>query len=158
MTLRGLTLKTLFRGSAAIAVAALILFQSHSLPAETARRVVAYYFHTTLRCSTCLLIEERAGEVLGEAFAGEIADGLLQWQPVNVQSPENRHYFTEMRVRPKSLTLVEYYGDVPTEKKELPEVWKLIHDQPETFRRYLVGEVRPFLTGSEDRPSGPENK
>ena len=134
-----------FLGFAAITVAAILLFPAQSLPAEAQRRVTAYYFHTTIRCSTCLLIEERAGEVLGEAFAGEIGGGLLQWQPVNLQVPENRHYFTEMRVRPKSLTLVEYYGEVATEKKELPGVWKLIHGERSAFRRYLVDEVRLFL-------------
>lgn len=138
-----------FRRFAAVAVAALILLHVHSLPAETERRVAAYYFHTTIRCSTCLLIEERAGEVLGEAFAAEIAAGLLRWEPVNLQAPENRHYFTKMRVRPKSLTLVEFYGEVPTEKKELPGVWKLIHGRPSEFRRYLVEEMRLFLTGQQ---------
>ena len=145
MTSQKSTLNTLFRVFAITAVAALILFQARSLPAETERRVVAYYFHTTIRCPTRLLIEERAGEVLGEAFAGEIGDGLLQWQPVNIQAPENRHYFTELRVRPKSLTLVVFYGEVPTEKKELPGVWKLIYGQRSAFRRYLVDEVRLFL-------------
>jgi hypothetical protein len=143
------TTARLFRRFAAVAVAALILLHGRSLPAETERRVEAFYFHTTLRCSTCLRIEERAGEVLGEAFAAEIAAGLLRWQTVNLQLPENRHYFTEMRVRPKSLTLVEFYGEVPTEKKELPGVWKLIHGQPSEFRRYLVEEVRLFLTGQQ---------
>jgi hypothetical protein len=137
-------------GCAAIVAAILILFPSHGLPAEPARRVAAYYFHTTIRCSTCLLIEERAGRVLGEAFAGEIADGLLRWQPVNLQAPENRHYLADLRVRPKSLTLVEYYGEVPTERKELPGVWKLVHGEPEAFRRYLVEEIRSFLDGAEN--------
>mgnify|MGYP000147172275 CR=1 FL=1 len=139
-----------FCGYAAILAAALMLFPSRSLPAEPQRQVVAYYFHTTIRCATCLLIEERSGEVLRETFVAEIADGQLRWQTVNVQIPENRNYLTKLRVRPKSLTLIEYYGDVPTEKKELPEVWSLIHGDQETFRRYLTEEVRSFLNTSED--------
>lgn len=126
------------------------MFPSRGLPAEPVRRVAAYYFHTTIRCSTCLLIEERSGRVFADAFAGEIADGLLRWQPVNVQAPENRHYLTDLRVRPKSLTLVEYYDEVPTERKELPGVWRLVHGEPEEFRRYLVKETRSFLNGVED--------
>ena len=134
----------------AFAAAILVLLPSRGLPSEPERKVTAYYFHTTIRCSTCLLIEENAGSVLGEAFAGEIADGLLQWRTVNLQAPENRHYLTELRVRPKSLTLVEYYGEVPTERKELPGVWNLVHGEGEEFHRYLVEEVRSFLDGAED--------
>ena len=90
------------------------------------------------------------GDPYFRKFAAKgIAEGLLQWQPVDVQIPVNRHYLTTMKVRPKTLTLVEYYGEVPTEKKELPGVWKLIHGKPEEFRRYLVGDVRPFLAATE---------
>lgn len=142
--------KDLIYRYAVIALIAQLIFPSLGFPTEPKRRVVAYYFHTTIRCATCLTIEERAGEVLGGTFAGEIADGLFRWQPINIQIPENRHYLTELRVRPKSLILVEYYGDVPTEKKELPEVWKLIHGPQEVFRRYLVEEVGPFLSGDEE--------
>ncbi len=138
-----------FSGYAAMLAAVLILFPSGILSAEPQRQVVAYYFHTTIRCATCLLIEERSGEVLRETFVAEIADGQLRWQTVNVQAPKNRDYITKLRVRPKSLTLIEYYGEVPTEKKELPEVWRLIHGDQETFRRYLTEEVRSFLKTSE---------
>ena len=149
MTATGSSARKRFSGYAAILAAVLILLPSGILSAEPQRQVVAYYFHTTIRCATCLLIEERSGEVLRETFAAEIADGQLRWQTVNVQAPENRDYITKLRVRPKSLTLIEYYGEVPTEKKELPEVWRLIHGDQETFRRYLTEEVRSFLKTSE---------
>ena len=149
MTWKGSTARKFFSVCAALLAAALILFPSGSLSAEPQRQVVAYYFHATIRCATCLLIEERSGEVLRETFVAEIAAGQLRWQTVNVQAPENRDYITKLKVRPKSLTLIEYYGDVPTEKKELPGVWRLIHGDQETFRRYLTEEVRSFLKTSE---------
>jgi hypothetical protein len=149
MTEKGSAAKRRFWGYAAILAAALILLPAGSLSTEPQRQVVAYYFHTTIRCATCLLIEERSGEVLRETFAAEITAGQLRWQTMNVQAPENRDYITRLRVRPKSLTLIEYYGEVPTEKKELPEVWRLIHGDQETFRRYLTEEVRSFLKTSE---------
>jgi hypothetical protein len=150
MTAMGSAARRRFPGYAAILAAALIVFPSRSLSTEPQRQVVAYYFHTTIRCATCLLIEERSGEVLHETFVAEIADGQLRWQTVNIQTPENRDYLTKLRVRPKSLTLIEYYDDVPTEKKELPGVWRLIHGDQKTFRRYLTEEVRSFLKTSED--------
>jgi hypothetical protein len=150
MTAKGSSARKRFSGYAAILAAILILFPSRILSAEPQRQVVAYYFHTTIRCATCLLIEERSGEVLRETFVAEIADGQLQWQTVNVQAPENRDYITRLRVRPKSLTLIEYYDEVPTEKKELPEVWRLIHGDQDIFRRYLTEEVRSFLKTSKD--------
>lgn len=158
MTAERSPMKRLSGRYGAIAIALLVLLPSTSLPAEPERRVVAYYFHTTIRCNTCLLIEERAGQVLGDAFAGQIADGLLKWQPVNVQAAENRHYLTKLQVRPKSLTLIEYYDDVATEKKELPGVWRLVHGEPEEFRQYLAEEVGQFLNSPEKHTEATEKQ
>jgi hypothetical protein len=68
-----------------------------ALPAAVERRaettqVIAYYFHGTVRCETCLNIEKQAHELVMSRFAAELASERLVFKPVNYDKPENAHF------------------------------------------------------------------
>ena len=75
--------------------------------ADPARKVVAYYFHGKVRCSTCVKIEMYTDQTLTAAFPGELASGLLEWKPVNVNTQGNEHYTTDYQLYTKSVVLSE---------------------------------------------------
>ncbi|HRW51891.1 MAG TPA: hypothetical protein P5081_03335, partial [Phycisphaerae bacterium] len=56
---------------------------------EPGRQVIAYYFHNTQRCKTCLAIEERSKSALDEAFAPAMESGALVWRAINMETPPN---------------------------------------------------------------------
>lgn len=109
------------------------------------RSVVAYSFHGTLRCTTCLLVEQNADEAIRGNFADELLDGSLAWRSVNIRLPENRHFATEYEVFSWALVLVDYRGGTPGKWRSLPLAGELVHADPGNFRRYVTGEVRAFL-------------
>ncbi len=128
--------------------AALILHPSPSLSAEPQRKIVAYYFHISIRCRTCLLIEERSEDILRLEFADLFKSGMLQWRAVNVQLTEHRHFLDDLYVRPKSLVLVEYLDGAPRKRAILPQVWQLVHDDdPAVFDKYIAEKTRAFMEG-----------
>lgn len=114
------------------------------------RTVVAYSFHGTLRCTTCLLVERGAEDAIRGGFADALADGSLAWRSVNVRLPENRHFATEYQVPSWALVLVEYRGGAPRRWRNLPLAGELVHADPGAFRRYVTAEVRALLDSSSE--------
>ncbi len=111
-----------------------------------AGQIVAYYFHTTARCSTCLKIEALAKEAIEQTYASELESGSLKWQVVNVETPENRHYVQDFKLITKSLILVDEVDGKPRRWKNLDKIWELVWS-PESYREYVRSELAQFIKG-----------
>jgi hypothetical protein len=75
-------------------------------PAAGPSRIVAYYFHVTVRCTTCKTIEAYSRETILNHFRNDIDQGRLEWKVVNVQLPENQHFIQDYQLFTKSVVLV----------------------------------------------------
>jgi len=107
-------------------------------------RIIAYYFHTTYRCATCRRIEAYSREAIDTGFARELQDGRLEFQLVNVQLPENRHFIEDYQLFTKSLVLVRIKGGKQVEWTNLGRVWELTGDR-NAFSGYVQQGVRGYL-------------
>jgi hypothetical protein len=107
-------------------------------------RVVAYYFHTNYRCSSCRAIEANALEAIESAFADRLKDGRLVWKVVNVETKGNEHFVKEYGLFTKSVILVNEVRGKRTAWKNLPKVWELLNDKP-AFLKYVQREVGDYL-------------
>ena len=121
---------------------------SDPAPAATPppRQYVAYYFHRTLRCATCLSIEKQSRETIELAYGGELAEGRLRWQTVNIEQPGREHFERDFELERGALVLVEEQGGAIARFKKLEQVWELVEDAAR-FREYVVREVAAFLAG-----------
>ncbi len=120
--------------------------ESPAAPAVQAdeSKVIAYYFHVTARCVTCRTIESYSHEVIEQRFAGDIAQGRLQFKPVNVQLPENRHFVKDYQLFTKSLVLVRFEKGKQAEYRVLNDTWELVGDK-QAMQGYVEREVRDYL-------------
>lgn len=114
------------------------------------RTVAAYSFHGTLRCMTCLLVEQGAEKAIRDNFPGELLDGSLAWRSVNIRLPGNRHFATEYDVLSWALVLVEYRDGNPGKWRNLPLAGELVQADPDAFRRYVTSEVRSLLKNTQE--------
>ena len=105
---------------------------------------VAYYFHTTRRCRTCLKIQAQAQEAVQTGFAEELKRGRLAWQPVNLEEPGNEHFAAEYKVTGSSLVIAEVKDGKPVRFAKLDKTWDLVHNKP-AFMDYVAAEVTAFL-------------
>jgi len=110
----------------------------------TASKVVVYYFHGTARCPTCRRFESFTLEALQNAFAGELNDGRLQWQMVNVEQPGNEHFVKDYQLYTKSIVIVKTEDGKQAGWKNLKEIWELVRHKP-AFLEYIQDEVRNCL-------------
>lgn len=111
-------------------------------------KVVAYYFHTTHRCPSCLKIEEYSREAIEEYFYNELKSGLVEFKSVDVQKPENRHYVSDYKLYTKSLVLSLQNSGRELKYKNLKDVWSYYRNK-ERFFDYVVQEVSAFLKEAE---------
>jgi len=111
-------------------------------------KLIAYYFHRTQRCRTCLAIEAYAEEALKDAFPEALETGELEWRLVDVEEPGNGHFVEEYELVSSALVLVDTFGGEANEWRELKEVWNLVDDELK-LKAYVEAEAFPFL---EDGP------
>jgi hypothetical protein len=115
--------------------------------APNSPKVIAYYFHTTFRCSSCRKIEAYSHEAIESGFSKELKDGTLEWRVINVEESGNRHFVDDYRLFTKSLILVRLNNGKQKEWKNLMKVWELLRNK-EAFVRYVQDELRSYLVAS----------
>jgi len=118
--------------------------QAASQPETTDTKVIAYYFHVTVRCTTCRMIESYSREVVEQKFGADIAKGRLQYKLVNLQLPENRHFVKDYQLFTKSLVLVRFDKGRQAEYKVLNDTWELVGDKS-AMQAYVEREIRDYL-------------
>lgn len=111
------------------------------------QQVIAYYFHGTVRCETCLLIEKLAKIVIEQEFSSELASDRLAFTPVNYELPENAHFLTDYKLPCPSLVLVKRRDGKEEAWKLLGDTWQLVHE-PIKLNAYVETEVRNLLNGA----------
>ncbi len=109
-------------------------------------QAVAYYFHGTVRCETCLKIEKEARDIISGRFAGEMASGRLLFTAVNYDLPENAHFWRDYKLPCPSLVLVRKQHGSDQDWKLLGQTWELVQIPPR-LHQYIEEEVTKFLEG-----------
>ena len=107
-------------------------------------KVIAYYFHITVRCTTCRNIDSYSRGVIEKKFAGDIAKGRLEYRLVNVQLPENQHFVKDYQLYTKSLVLVRLDKGKQAEYQVLNDTWDLVGNKP-LMQSYVERKVRDYL-------------
>jgi hypothetical protein len=105
--------------------------------------LVAYYFHGTSRCSTCLKMEKYAREAIEESFGGDARSGRVQWHAVNYDEPVNEHFVKQYELFASALVLASSQADVQRWQK-LERIWDLVGDEP-AFKAYVIEQVTSML-------------
>jgi len=107
-------------------------------------QVVAYYFHGTIRCETCLQIEKQAREAIERRFLVEMAEKRLVFKPVNYDKPENAHFLKDYKLPCPSLVVVRQTGGKDETWTLLDKTWDHVEDLFK-FNEYVEGAVEKVL-------------
>ncbi|MFP4681616.1 MAG: nitrophenyl compound nitroreductase subunit ArsF family protein [Chitinispirillaceae bacterium] len=113
---------------------------------ENSTVTTVYYFHTTMRCRSCNLIEEFTKKSLKENFPEQIKSGRLVIKTINIDKEENKHFVKDYKLHTKSVIVSDTKGDEEKRWKNLDQVWMLLRDQNK-FNEYIRTEVGNYLKG-----------
>lgn len=125
-------------------VMAVILLATLTSPSQAESHVLVRYFHGDVRCTTCLQFEDWS-KTATESFSAELADGRLQWQLINFDQPENKHYIKDYGLADKSLVLVREEDGKTVRWKNVEEFWDFGEDQKQEFVSLVQGLIGEFL-------------
>lgn len=134
---------------AIITAAAIINASSLSSVAEnsTATKVVAYYFHGTMRCPTCYKLEQYSKEAIEANFKDALASGKLEFKVINVEDKGNEHFTKDYQLYTKSLVISLIQNGKEIKSKNLTKIWDYVGNKQKFFD-YVTGEIKDFLKGS----------
>ncbi len=94
--------------------------------------------------ATCLKIESLTRTVVQNNFQAELENGSLEWQSVNVDTNENKHFIKEFNLYTRSVVLVEMIDSKQSNWKNLDQVWQLVHKE-DNFKPYIRNEIKTYL-------------
>lgn len=106
--------------------------------------VRVYYFHTTQRCASCRKIEAWTDEAVHASWPASVDASALEWLPLNLDDPANRHFVSDYQLFTKSVVVVELRNGRQVRWKNLPRIWELLMDR-DAFRQYVRREVAAYL-------------
>jgi hypothetical protein len=117
-----------------------------SNPQALKHKVIAYYFHGIVRCPSCMKIEAYSAETIKSRFADKLKEGLVEWQVVNIDEPQNQHFVHDYKLVTKSLVLVDVNDGKYGKWKNLEKVWDFLGNK-DNFSTYVETELKGFLKG-----------
>jgi hypothetical protein len=106
--------------------------------------MVVYYFHATKRCATCMAIENLSKEIVETRYGAQLKAGVVQWQSVDVQQPNNRQFIQQYRLVSSSLVLVRVDDGKKGRWQTLDKTWLLIRKKND-FTQYVQSSIDRFL-------------
>ena len=107
-------------------------------------QVVAYYFHGTFRCSSCLMIEQYSREAIEKYFGNELKLGRLVFKVINVEEKSNEHYINDYQLYTKSLVLSLVKDGKEIKSENLVKVWEYFGNK-DKFYEYVKNNVDSYL-------------
>jgi len=107
-------------------------------------KIIAYYFHSTARCKTCLNIEHYTDEALKTNFADYLKSGKLEWRVIDRDVPPNEHFVKDYQLYAQALIIVDSTPGQPSEWKSLEDIW-LHADDKTAFINYVRTQVDQYL-------------
>jgi hypothetical protein len=106
-------------------------------------KLVVYYFHGDMRCSTCRKFESYTKQALETYFADEIASGQILWQVLNVDRKENSHYVDDYKLITRSVVLSQVTDGKETRWQNLDQIWKKVRDKKD-YMLYIKESINKF--------------
>ena len=107
-------------------------------------KVIAYYFHGTMRCPTCHKLEQYSKEAIETNFRDALATGKLEFKVINVEDKGNEHFVEEYQLYTKAFVLSLQKDGKEIRSTNLDKIWEYIGNK-QKFIDYVKAEVNGFL-------------
>jgi|GEM_PF-1189396 len=103
--------------------------------------VVVYYFYAKPRCVSCKKIETYIQEAVSELNNSE-----LTYKAINLDKPENKHYYKDYGLYTKAVVLSEIKNGEEVKSKNLTDIWTKLGNE-KAFKDYVTKEIKSYIGG-----------
>lgn len=126
-----------------------IVADSARAAVSTPDSIVAVYYHRTLRCQTCLMMEACAESVMMKRFAKELVKGKLHWRDVDFEQSEHSGMEKKYGLDGSSLVLSHWKKEKEVSWARMDELWEL-SDDPDAVSERVLEQLMLCLAGKCD--------
>lgn len=109
-------------------------------------KLEVYHFHGKNQCYSCITIGDYAEETVNTYFSEELESGVIAFDHINGELPENRDLVMKYGATGSSLWLGTYDGD-SFEAEQNVQVWYKVNDK-QAYMDYLKGVIEQKLAGN----------
>jgi rhodanese-related sulfurtransferase len=113
-------------------------------PQDQNSAVVVYYFHRTIRCPSCTLLEEITRGAVEFGFEKELNDGKIRMTAINLDEKANQHFVDDYGLTAQSVVVSEVDNGKEQRWKNLDQVWTLLEDEGQLWG-YIQKEIKGYL-------------
>ena len=103
--------------------------------------VEVYYFHMTMRCTTCKAVEAEARKNVEMLYAGQVKDGKISFTALNLEEATGRAMGEKLGVNSQTLLIVK--GDQKINITN--EGFLYAVSQPQKFTEIMKSKIDPLL-------------
>lgn len=119
-------------------------FLAFAAEGQSPGKVIAYYFHGTMRCPTCHKLEQYSKEAIETNFKDALASGKLEFKVVNVEDKGNEHYGKDYQLYTKSLILSLVKDGKEIKWENMNKIWEYVGNK-QRFMDYVKNGVADLL-------------
>lgn len=112
--------------------------------AQSGAKLVIYYFHRTVRCPSCILLEDLTRYAVNSSFNPEIENGQLELKVINIDEPNNSNFENHYNLSFQSVIVSKASSGVENKWKNFTQIWEYLHEE-DKFMNYLQREIRLLL-------------
>lgn len=107
---------------------------------NTNSKYIAYYFHPTARCESCIKLEAYIKEVIETKYS----NAGFTFKSINIEDRENEHFKKDYNLKFSSVVLLNTQSN---KWKNLDSIWSYV-DAKEKFFDYTQNEINNFIKTS----------
>lgn len=107
-------------------------------------KLMVYYFHRTMRCPSCLLLEELTKQAVSSGFEKELKTGRIELKIINIDEPAQAHFEKDYALEFQSVVLSSVENGKETSFKNLPLIWDYLEDEDKLVS-YILNEIKALI-------------
>lgn len=128
-----------------ILIASILMMSVVAIFAQKPAKLKIVYFHSERRCPTCISIEENTLKTLNTYFPGQLKDGTISFQILNVEDEKNQKLVEKYEAEGSSLFLTKIRGGRETTTDFTNFAFSYSRNQSEKFISGLKAEIEKNL-------------
>ncbi len=107
-------------------------------------KIDVLYFHTTVRCESCLKIEEHTFNTINDIFEKELKDSTITVASIDFWEEGNEQYEKDYKFDTQTLILSKKVNGKEVKWKNLDKIFEYAGNYLH-FQKYLKEEIDTFL-------------
>ena len=117
---------------------------TYGIAEQNRLKIEVIYFHATIRCESCLLIERQTRETIEQVYSTNLKDGTLSFSSLDFQDEQNSELAERYEIDSQTLIVQISNGSKVIKWKKLEKIWEYMNNY-EKFRKYIVEEINEYL-------------